>query len=94
MAEGRVLELTERALPDHELRVAGSDGEHVVRSDQDPIAAEDQAFVAALRGDVAAVRVAYEEALRTHAVVCAADTSARAGVPVPIARTQEAERGG
>ena len=78
---GRVLDLRERALSDHELRV---DDVVVARSDQDPIAAEDRAFVAALLGREDDVRVPYEEALRTHALVCAVDRSARTGQPVEL----------
>jgi len=74
---GRAIELRERSLTDHELQV---DGVPIARSGQDPIAAEDRAFVDALldRGDD--VRVPYDEALRTHALVCAADRAARTGL--------------
>ena len=78
---GRVLELRERALSDHELRV---DDVAVARSDQDPIAEEDRAFVAALLGREDDVRVPYDEALRTHALVCAVDQSARTGLAVDL----------
>lgn len=78
---GRVLELRERTLSDHELRV---DDVVTARSDQDPIAAEDRAFVATLLGREDDVRVTYNEALRTHALVCAADRSARTGLPVDL----------
>jgi predicted dehydrogenase len=74
---GRSIELTERALSDHELRIAARDGEHVVRSLQDPIAVEDRAFLDALQDGHRRVPVPYDEALRTHAAVCAADLSAR-----------------
>ena len=56
-----------------------TDGEHVVTTDEDPVAREDRAFVDALRGDPAGPPVPYAEALRTHAVVCAADRSAQLG---------------
>ena len=56
----------------------------VARSDQDPIAAEDSAFVAALLGREDDVRVPYDEALRTHALVCAVDQSARTGLAVDL----------
>ncbi len=79
VAEGTIVEIRERSLSDHELRVMTSDGEVVVQSDQDPVALEDRDFVDALRGDVAGVLVPYEEALRTHALTCAADRSAREG---------------
>lgn len=79
VTEGRLVDLRERALSDHELRVSTGDGEQVVRDRQDPIAAEDRAFVDALLTGDDAVPVPYEEALRTHAAVCAADLSAREG---------------
>ena len=78
VVEGTLVDLREAALSDHELRVATRDGEHTVRTREDPIAAEDAAFVAALQG-VGPAPVPYGEGLRTHAVVCAADASARAG---------------
>ncbi|MCW2819934.1 MAG: oxidoreductase domain protein [Marmoricola sp.] len=84
VAPGRALVLRERALSDHELVV---DDEVVARSDQDPIATEDRAFVRALLGLEDDVRVPYDEALRTHALVCAADRSARTGTPVYLGGT-------
>ncbi len=77
VAEGRVVELSERSLTDHELRVVTADGEEVVRSDEDPVAAEDREFVDVLLGRAAEVRVPYGEALRTHALAWAADRAAR-----------------
>lgn len=79
-----VVELHERGLCDHELRI---DGVQVTRSDQDPVATEDRAFVDALLGRGDDVRVPYEEALRTHALVCAADCSARTDQPVTVEGT-------
>jgi len=79
VAEGQLLDLRERALSDHELRVAGADGEQVVQTDEDPIAREDRAFVDALASGSGDVPVSYAEALRTHALVLAADRSAREG---------------
>lgn len=81
VSPGQVLELREHALSDHELRVGDAE---VARSDQDPIAAEDRAFVESLLGRGDDVRVPYEEALRTHELVCAADRSARTGLPVEL----------
>jgi myo-inositol 2-dehydrogenase/D-chiro-inositol 1-dehydrogenase len=86
VADGRVVELSERGLDDHELRVVTADGEEVVRSDEDPIAAEDREFVDVLLGRAAEVRVPYAEALRTHALAWAADRAAREGAPVRPAR--------
>ncbi len=77
IAEGAIVELLERGLADHELRVVTAAGEQVIQSDQDPVAREDREFLDALRGDVATVRVPYEEALRTQELVWAADQSAR-----------------
>ncbi len=81
---GSVVELHERGLCDHELRI---DGVQVTRSAQDPVATEDRAFVDALLGRGDDVRVPYEEALRTHALVCAADCSARTDRPVTVEGT-------
>jgi predicted dehydrogenase len=78
---GRALELRERSLTDHELRVNDT---ALTRSDQDPIAAEDRAFVDALLGRGDDVRSPYNEALRTHALACAADESARTGLPIAL----------
>jgi myo-inositol 2-dehydrogenase/D-chiro-inositol 1-dehydrogenase len=77
--EGRLLEVVERSLTDHELRILSGDVEDVVVTGEDPIALEDRSFLDALQGDVAAAPVPYEEALRTHAVVSAADRSAQEG---------------
>ncbi|MGR7023652.1 Gfo/Idh/MocA family oxidoreductase [Geodermatophilus sp. URMC 62] len=84
VADGLVVEVSERGLTDHELRVVTADGEEVVRSDQDPIAAEDREFVDVLRGRAPRVRVPYAEALRSHALACAADRAARDGVQVDL----------
>jgi len=88
---GRVLELRERALSDHELLV---DDAPPVRSGQDPVAAEDRAFVDALLGRGDDVRVPYAEALRTHALACAVDTSARTGLPVELSGRGPRRRAG
>ena len=85
VAEGRVLEISERGLTDHELRVAGGDGTDVLQSETDPIAAEDREFIDVLLGRTPSTRVPYEEALRTHALACAADRSARERTPVRLA---------
>ncbi len=82
LADDRVIEFAERGLYDHELRVVRGDGEHVERSDEDPIAREDREFIAAVRREVETVRVPYEEALRTHALAWAADRAAREQVQV------------
>jgi myo-inositol 2-dehydrogenase/D-chiro-inositol 1-dehydrogenase len=86
VAEGRVVELAERSLTDHELRVVTADGEEVSRSDEDPVAAEDREFVDVLLGRAAEVRVPYAEALRTHALACAVDRAAREGSSIRPAR--------
>ena len=86
VAEGRLVELRERALSDHELLV---DGTCVAHTEEDPIAREDRAFVDALHGR-APSRVPYEDGLRTHAAVLAADLSAReGGRPVDVAALLE-----
>jgi predicted dehydrogenase len=85
VAEDIVVELLERGLGDHELRVRTRDGEQVHQSGQDPVAQEDREFLDVLRGVRDTVRVPYQEALRTHALACAADRSARQGTPVRLA---------
>jgi predicted dehydrogenase len=83
VADGIVLELSERSLTDHELRVFhGAGDEEVLGSDEDPIAREDREFLDVLAGHAPAVRVPYGEALRTHALAWAADLSAREGLPM------------
>ncbi len=84
VGDAQVVEVAERRLVDHELRVVTGDGEQVTTSDQDPIAAEDAEFVAALRGGGDGPRVPYAEALRTHTLTLAADRSAREGTPVAL----------
>ena len=78
-AEDTVVELLERGLGDHELRVCTSDGDRVLQSDQDPVRREDREFLDALHGLGKGVRVPYEEAFRTHALAWAADRAARHG---------------
>jgi myo-inositol 2-dehydrogenase / D-chiro-inositol 1-dehydrogenase len=85
IAEGRVLEISERGLTDHELRVVTADGEEVLRSEQNPIATEDRELLDVLLGRLERVRVPYVEGLHSHALACAADRSAREGVPVRLA---------
>ena len=84
VAEGLVVEVVERGLRDHDLRIVTEQGERVITSDQDPIAAEDAEFLDAVRGGRPA-RVPYEEALRTHRLAWAVDRSARDGSTVGIA---------
>ena len=84
VAEGLSIELLERSLADHELRVTTSGTSQVEASDQDPVDREDREFLDVLLGRGAGVRVPYQEAVRTHALVCAADRSARDGAPVEL----------
>lgn len=91
VGEAMSVELVERSLTDHELRVVTGGSERVDVSDQDPIEREDREFVDALLGRVQHVQVPYAEALRTQALVWAADRSAREGSPVDL--TQAAARG-
>ncbi|MGY1637674.1 Gfo/Idh/MocA family protein [Geodermatophilus sp. SYSU D00742] len=81
VADGRVVELSERSLDDHELRVVTADGEELHRDGADPVATEDREFVDVLLGRAERVRVPYAEALRTHALAVAADRAARSGTP-------------
>jgi myo-inositol 2-dehydrogenase/D-chiro-inositol 1-dehydrogenase len=84
VGEGTVVEFTERALADHELRISDRGGEQVVQSSQDPIVREDREFVDALVAGDREVRAPYAQALRTHAVAWAADRSARERLPVGV----------
>ena len=95
VSDGRLLDLRERALSDHELRIETKDGEQVVRHTHDPIAREDAAFVDALRSGTRVVPVPYDEGLRTQAAVCAADLSAqRGGTVVDVAALLAEHTGG
>jgi predicted dehydrogenase len=95
VSDSRLLDLRERALSDHELRIETKDGEQAVRHTQDPIAREDAAFVDALRSGSRAVPVPYDEGLRTQAAVCAADLSAqRGGTVVDVAALLAEHTGG
>lgn len=77
--EGYAAELTEAAIVDHELRVTDASGTTVERSDEDPVAKEDRAFVDAVLGRDDDVRSPYAEAVRSHALAWAVDVSAREG---------------
>jgi predicted dehydrogenase len=63
-------------LTEHRLEISDRDGERTVDRRVDPIAAEDRAFVAAVRGDGDDVRAPYAEALRTHRLVTAVAAAA------------------
>ena len=85
VGDGYAIELTESALVDHELRITDSSGTTVQRVDENPVAAEDRAFVDAVLGRGDDVRAPYAEAFRSHALAWAADLSAREGRPVEAA---------
>ena len=72
------------SLSETELVVDDGGGPRVTRAARDPLAAEDRAFVAAVRGEPADLRVPYTEALRTHRVAVAATRSARDGGTVRL----------
>lgn len=76
-APGLALYLTE-----HQLVASDADGERTIERTEDPLLAEDRAFVAAVRGDADAIRVPYAEALRTHRLVTAVASSAVDGAPL------------
>jgi myo-inositol 2-dehydrogenase/D-chiro-inositol 1-dehydrogenase len=78
IGDGYALELRERAIVDHELIITTAEGTVSERSDQDPIAAEDRAFLDAVAGVGDDIRSSYAEALRTHALACAAERADRA----------------
>jgi myo-inositol 2-dehydrogenase/D-chiro-inositol 1-dehydrogenase len=63
-------------LTEHQLVVSDTDGDRTVDRQGDPLAAEDRAFVAAVRGEGDDVRAPYAEALRTHRLVTAVAAAA------------------
>jgi myo-inositol 2-dehydrogenase / D-chiro-inositol 1-dehydrogenase len=71
------VELSERSLTDHEIRVSTASGERVERVLENPIAHEDRAFLDAVCGGPQDVRAPYADALRSHALAWAVDLSAR-----------------
>ncbi|MDP9428455.1 MAG: Gfo/Idh/MocA family oxidoreductase [Actinomycetota bacterium] len=71
-------------LTEHQLVVTDADGERTVHRGVDPFAAEDRAFVAAVRGDGKDVRAPYAEALRTHRLAVAVATAAAGGGTVQL----------
>ncbi|MCW2839339.1 MAG: oxidoreductase domain protein [Aeromicrobium sp.] len=80
VGDGYVLELTERAIVDHELNVTTVDGTMSERSGQDPVAAEDRAFLDAVAGRGDDVRSPYADALLTHALACRAERPTDGGI--------------
>ena len=72
-------------LTEHTLTVVDADGERTVQRQVDPIAAEDRAFVDAVRGEGDDVRAPYAEALRTHLLATAVACAAVTGGPVDLA---------
>lgn len=76
VSDGAVIELREDSLRSHRLEMTGREP---VSSEEDPIATEDRDFVDVLSGRRPRALVPYEEALRTHALVCAVDQAARDG---------------
>lgn len=81
VGEGYAVELTERAIVDHELTITTVAGAVPERSRQDPIAAEDRAFLDAVAGEGDDVRTSYAQALRTHSLAWAAERSCAGGEP-------------
>jgi myo-inositol 2-dehydrogenase/D-chiro-inositol 1-dehydrogenase len=71
VAPGLGLWLTER-----DLTISDGNGDRTVPARVDPIAREDRAFIAAVRGEPAAIRAPYVEALRTHRLVTAVAAAA------------------
>ena len=79
IGEGLAVLLTEA-----ELVVDDGGGPRTVRAARDPLAAEDRAFVAAVRGEGHDVRTPYREALRTHRLAVAVATAAADGGTVQL----------
>ncbi|HEV2796482.1 MAG TPA: Gfo/Idh/MocA family oxidoreductase [Nocardioides sp.] len=78
-SEGLVMEIGETSL-------VVDDGveREVLEPAEDPRTVVDREFVAAVRGERAATRAPYDEALRTHRLACAVAESARRGEPVRL----------
>jgi len=72
-------------LTEHQLTVSDADGERTLNRRVDPIAAEDAAFVAAVRGEGDDVRTTYRDALATHRLVTAVAAAAAGGGTVEFA---------
>jgi myo-inositol 2-dehydrogenase / D-chiro-inositol 1-dehydrogenase len=79
IAEGLAVLLTET-----ELVVDDGEGPRTTRASRDPYRTEDRAFVAAVRGRPAELRVPYAEAVRTHRVAVAATRAVRDGGSVRL----------
>jgi myo-inositol 2-dehydrogenase/D-chiro-inositol 1-dehydrogenase len=79
VAPGLALWLTER-----QLVISDGDGERTMPATVDPIAAEDRAFVAAVRGDGGDVRAPYRDALRTHRLATTVAAAAFGGGTVDL----------
>ncbi len=73
-------------LTEHTLTVGDAQGERTVERRVDPIAAEDRAFVDAVRGTGDDVRAPYADALRTHLLATAVAEAAVEGGPIDLAR--------
>jgi myo-inositol 2-dehydrogenase / D-chiro-inositol 1-dehydrogenase len=87
IGEGYAMEVAERSLTDHRLRIFTATASRQECSEQDPIAAEDREFLNVLLDRQEAVRCPYAEALRSHRLACAVDRSAREdGVLIPLGR--------
>jgi myo-inositol 2-dehydrogenase/D-chiro-inositol 1-dehydrogenase len=82
VGDGYAMELSEASLTDHQLVVADHAGTRTERVLDDPVLAEDRAFVDAVLGRGDDVRTTYAEALCSHSLAWAADLSAREGRPV------------
>ena len=63
----------------HRLVVTDAEGTRTIDRGVDPFAAEDAAFVAAVRGEGDDVRAPYAEALRTHRLAVAVARAAADG---------------
>ncbi|MBW8764719.1 MAG: Gfo/Idh/MocA family oxidoreductase, partial [Geodermatophilales bacterium] len=72
-------------LTEYDLTITDRDGDRTREREVDPIAAEDRAFVDALRGTGDDVRAPYGEALRTHRLATAVAVAAAGGGTVDLA---------
>jgi predicted dehydrogenase len=71
-------------LTEHRMTVSDEEGERTVTAAVDPIAAEDRAFIGAIRGERDDIRAPYREALRTHRLAVEIAAAAARGGTVEL----------
>lgn len=71
-------------LTDHDIMVDVGSGRPVRHAEGDPVWREDRDFIDAVRGEENHIRCTYEDALATHRLALAVETSARSGEPMRL----------